>query len=299
MATPEDVERASEFAFKIFQIPAAMWYGTKTAFSQTMPLTTQTFSNVYVFTQLYVVVALIVFALLIVDAGAKLLKMYRLMLLGRLRPWRCVRRFMGFTEVSQDTDSEHDDVLSINVPLTGYILQIITMFSFDVLVSFPISLFWITWLPILLIMTFIACRQPKHYYTHLQSIRGHYTGIPRRTNQSSNIISPSIQISENPFDEDDEEYEIMDCKQKKKNGHPTSSYIEESTTEGIKLESDGESDQFSFQKKNEEGCEGYQAMPRLVVDPASRSTVFVLPHENQDEATPSSECNKESDREEN
>jgi hypothetical protein len=179
MASPEDIERAEELAFGLLQVPAAIWYGAKSAFSQAMPLTTQSYSDVFMLTRLYAVVGVIVYLILFGDATIKLLRQFRLMILGRLRPWGCIRKFMGFTEIRTDAGAEHDDVIIINVPLTGFASQIILMFLLDMSVAFLLSIFWLAWvLPMFMVML-ISFRQPKSYYEHAQSIRGRYEGVPR------------------------------------------------------------------------------------------------------------------------
>ena len=274
MASPQDVERASELAFRLFQIPAAMWHGAGSAFSQSMPLTTQTFSDVYIFTQLYVLVALIVCAFLFADAGVKLLQMIRLMLLGRLRPWGCIRRFMGFTEVSQEVDAEHKDVLAIHVPLTGYMIQIITMFSVDIMVAFPLSIFWITWVPILLLMTVVSCRGPKHYYTHLQSIRGSYTGIPRRAYEEEEEEDHPQPVNGHPSERDDD-YDNDDDDDDEDDAI--------GSTKSFQLESDHSSIQFGLRNMNEEEYAEYKSYSRIDVDPSSHTTPFVFPGDEHED----------------
>ena len=166
-------------AFGIFQIPAAIWYGAQSAFSQTMPLTTKAYSDAFLFTRLYAFIGLLVFLMLLGDAICKMFRQYYLMMNGRLRPWGCVRRFMGVTEISIDPDAAHDDVVRIQVPLTGFSAQIVTMFFLDASLAFVLAIFWLAWIPFLLVLMPITWKQPQSYYTHLQAIRNRYEGVPR------------------------------------------------------------------------------------------------------------------------
>jgi hypothetical protein len=204
MATPEDMERASELAFGLFQIPAAAWYGAQSAFTQTMPLTTQSYSNVYLVTQLYAFIAVCIYLILLIDAVIKMLRMTRLMMLGKLRPWGCVRKIMGFIEIRGDESTVHDDVMCINVPLTGFAAQIITMFLIDASVSVFLALWWICWLPWVLVMMIVTFRRPKAYYPHLQSIRGHYGGVPRVDKDGEKGSDPSFAKEDGEHEEDED-----------------------------------------------------------------------------------------------
>ncbi|MHA1684717.1 MAG: hypothetical protein ACTSUE_27510 [Promethearchaeota archaeon] len=179
MASPEDIERAEQLAFSFLQIPAAIWSGSKSAFTQMMPLTTQTYADTFVFMRLYAIVGVLIYLILFGDATVKLLRQYRLMLLGRLRPWKCIRRFMGFTEIRTDPDAEHDDVIIVNVPLTGFASQIILMFLVDMSLALFLSIFWVFWLFPMFIMMLVSLKQPQSYYQHMQSVRGRYEGVPR------------------------------------------------------------------------------------------------------------------------
>jgi len=215
MASPEDVERAAELAFGLFQIPAAIWYGTQSAFSQVMPLTTKSYSDVFVVTKMYAMIGFFICLLLFGDALIKTLRMFRLMMLGRLRPWGCIRRFMGYTEIRTDPSALHDDVICINVPLTGFAVQIILMLLLDVSLSFFLAIFWIAWIPWVFLMMIVTTRQPKSYYQHMQSIRGKYEGVPRISEKTpSSGINGKHDAAPRSLNDDEEtntdEWEDMD-----------------------------------------------------------------------------------------
>lgn len=204
MASPEDVERAAELAFGLFQIPAAVWHGATSAFSQAMPLTTKSYSDVYIITQMYAIVGIIIYLILLADALSKMMRLFRLMMLGRLKPWGCVQRFMGYAEIRNDFLAAHDDVLCVNVPLTGFAVQIILMFLVDVSLAFFLSIFWITWMPCIFVLMIVLAKSPRGYYEHIVSVRrGNQQGVPR-----------ALETEVKKYEEEMEDEDADDCRRK-------------------------------------------------------------------------------------
>ncbi len=217
MPTPEDIQQAEELAFNLFQIPAAVLYGISSAFSQNMPLTTKSYTDTFLLARLYALVALVIYIFLLGDAVVKVIRMFRLMILGRLRPWGCIVRVMGFVEIKKGVDAVHEDVLCIRVPLTGFVMQIIIMLGIDLAVAFTLSLFWIGWIPFVFVVMILSRTSPKSYYEHLCSIKNKYEGVPH-TAGSAVLDECDTEHEETEEKEEDKEEEDKESEEEENMG---------------------------------------------------------------------------------
>ncbi len=220
MPTPEEIERAEELAFNLFQIPAAIFYGTGSAFTQAFPLTTRAYSDVFGVARVYALIGLLLYLLLLADATLKAIRMFRLMMLSRLKPWGIIIKTMGIIEVTQTPSTtseshegerkEEEECLVIRVPLTGFATQIIFMFFLDLGVAFVLSICWIMWIPFVFCGMVITLRSPKSYYAYIQRVSAkpqRPVPLPPRALPPKTVEEYDSPTNSEPSEEDDKKEE--------------------------------------------------------------------------------------------